>query len=345
MARRAWMVFIVVLLMLSVLPVHAEDDGAAFALDCNGFTGTGGSLRLTRDNTRTSREAFVISATDGAGNVIYTPVEDTFFVGGTVSWVGIPQVRWTRTPQYNPLVLRVVSRAGNGFDERLMTLALGACDGLPEYQTTTVSELAYYVEDDTLVRGPNLAALPAGYTSPPVPLNSAPPRPTNPPELVEGQRAVMIVNTDNLSVRSGDGPQYTLLAVVDGGTRLIPLGRNRDFTWWYVQAGDIVGWVRTEFLILRGDATGLPVVPSRGEITQPRMFVHIEQPLYAVPAPGALSLCSLSRNQEYLIVGRDRGTAWYQIQGVCDGVLANGWIPAEFGSVRNPAGVFIPVTG
>lgn len=343
MARRLMIVFFIALFAFALLPVQAgSSTGATFKLDCNGFTGSSGSVRLDRDNTRANREAFIVSATDGAGNVILEPIQDSFFVGGSVSWAGITPVKWTATPQYNPLVLRIVSRAGNGFAESLIVMASGVCPGLPVYGA--LPEGVFYVDGDLLVRGAGLVGLPAGSTSAPVPLNGTPPRPTNPPELLQTLPAVFIVNTDNLSIRTGDGPLYSLVAIVDGGTRLIPLGRNEDYTWWYVQVGDIVGWAKAEFLILRGDATNVPVVPSRGEFSQPRVYIHVDQPLYSDNDNGSLPLCTITAKQEYLVVGRDSDITWYQIQATCDGVPVNGWIPAEFASIRNPSEQFIPVT-
>lgn len=343
MARRLGLVFITALLALSLLPVSAaSDQGAAFTLDCNGFTGMGGSIQLNRDNTGNSREAFIVSATDGAGNVIYEPVEDSFFVGGTVSWTGGPQVRWTRTPQFNPLVLRVVSSAGNGFGENLIVMAMGQCEGLPAYNVLPSG--VFVVDEDLLMLGTNQGSIPLGSTSPTVALNTVPPRPKNDRASLASLPAVLIVNTDNLSLRSGDGPQYTLVGIVDGGTALIPLGHNEDFSWWYVQAGNVVGWAKGEFLVLRGDATGVPEVPSQGEITEPRVFIHVNQTLYSAPDTSSLPLCSIANDQEYFVVGSNGDASWLQLQAVCDGALVNGWIPAEQGSLRNPADVDIAIT-
>lgn len=343
MARRLWIVFILALFAVSVLPVYAgEDQGAAFTMDCNGFSGTAGSVRLNRDNTNNQREAFLVSATDGAGNIIYEPVEDSFFVGGTVAWAGGPQVEWTSTPQYNPLVLRVVSRSGNGFGESLVLMAVGECAELPAYGVLPAG--VFVVDGDTLVLDTNLGTVPLGSTSPTVALNNTPPRPKDDLLNVLGLPAFFIVNTDNLSIRSGDGPEYTLVGIVDGGTNLVPLGRNDDSSWWYVQAGNIVGWVKGEFLILRGNATDVPIVPTLGEITEPRVFVHVTQTLFSAPDSTSLPLCSISNDQEYYVVGRNGDTSWYQIQVTCDGALVNGWISAELATIRNPGDQAILVT-
>src|SRR5690606_23689561 len=112
-----------------------------------------------------------------------------------------------------------------------------------------------------------------GETSEPVALNTAPPRPVNPPGLPQVLPGYAVVNTDNLSLRSGDSPRYEMLGVIDGGTELVVLGRNDDRSWWYVQVGGMRGWVSSEFLALRGDLTGLPEVPVTGNLTQPYIYI------------------------------------------------------------------------
>ncbi len=346
MIRRSWMVICVALVALSlvsILPVGAgSDSGATFALDCDGFAGTSGSVLLTRDNTGKSREAFVITATDGAGNVIYGPLVDTFFVGGSVSWAGSAPVKWERAPQYNPLALRITSRAGNGLDEELILTAFGACEDLPAYDILPAG--AFRVEAGKLLDALGNFIAPLGATSPSVPPNATPPRAANPPEALQGQPGVAIVNTDNLSLRSGDGPQYSLVGVVDGGQQLIVLGRNANASWWYVQAGDLIGWARAQFLVLRGNFTRVPVVEAQGELTQPRLFVYLTQPIYPAPKISDQPVCVVDGNQEYLVEGRNAGGTWFEIQATCDEVLVKGWLSAESGALRNPSGVRIPVT-
>ncbi len=346
MLRRTPILFVLFILIFSitVLPASAaSDNSATFALDCDGFTGTSGDVLLTRDNTGNGRESFIVSVTDGIGNIIYAPVVDQFFVGGTVSWTGGTKVLWQATPQYNPLTLRVVSRAGNNLDEQLVTLATGSCEGLPSFGATP--EGVFTIDEiNDLLLGIGGGALPLGSTSPAVPLNEVAPRPVNAEEIVDLLPGWLIVNIDNLSLRSGDGPEYTLIGIVDGGTQLIPLGRNLDFSWWYVQAGDKVGWVKAEFLIARGDLTDVLVVPSIGEVTPPKFFLFSDIALVASPSDSALELCSVAGNLDYLVVGRDAQINWYEIQATCDNAVIKGWVPAAQGAIRNPAASFIQVT-
>ncbi len=71
---------------------------------------------------------------------------------------------------------------------------------------------------------------------------------------------VLIVNTGNLNVRSGPGPQYTVLAVAPGGTRLPVLGTNADNSWYLVATSAGAGWVDVSFTIPRGDFSYVPLI-------------------------------------------------------------------------------------
>lgn len=344
MLRSAFLILVLVLLLvgITILPVSAgSNGGASFSLGCDGFRGSGGAITLDRDNTGSSREAFILSATDGVGNIIYAPLEDSFFVGGTVSWSGNDLVPWTSTPQYNPLTLRVVSREGNGFAEQLITLSTGSCSSLPNF--SALSGDAFVIVGNTLTLNGQVV-FELGATSPEVDLNTAPPRPDNPADIVDDLAGYLLVNTDNLSLRSGDDVKFTLVGIVDGGSVLIPLGHNEKFSWWYVQAGDIVGWAKAEFLIARGDLTAVPVVEPQGEIITPRFFLFSDSALAASPSASALPLCTLAGNLEYLIAGRDASSDWYEVQAICNNTIVKGWLSAQSGAVRNVASAFIEVT-
>ena len=101
MLRRSTFILIVMALVLgaAVLPASAgSTSDATFSLGCTGFSGSGQVL-LDRDNTGSLREAFQVVVTDGVGNIIYKPVVDSFFVGGTVSWTATTVVKWTSSPE------------------------------------------------------------------------------------------------------------------------------------------------------------------------------------------------------------------------------------------------------
>lgn len=335
----------VVLLVVGAAGVNAAGGNPNFVLTCRGFSSTGGTLVLNRDNTGTQSEAFIISAVDGAGNTIFEPDYDVFFVGTTVTIEPGAGADWTRTPRYNPLVLQVVSPAGNGHGEQVIAEVVANCEGLPRFGVIDFMT-AFSREAIRRLSGEAFVLQAAdGETSEPLPLNSIPPRPVNPFGLAETQPGYALVNTDNLFLRSGDSPRYEVIGIIDGGTALAVLGRNADRSWWYVQVGGLRGWVSSEFLILRGDLTGIPEVPVTGSFTQPSLYVGFTgNPLYALPLQGAARLCALPGNTSFTIVGRTSNTAWYEIEAACDGEEVTGWLPADLGIVRNPAGLVIPVT-
>ncbi|NOG51004.1 MAG: hypothetical protein HND48_17355 [Chloroflexi bacterium] len=75
---------------------------------------------------------------------------------------------------------------------------------------------------------------------------------------------------------------------MSGGDKLIALGRNDDFSWWYVKAGNLVGWAISDYLIARLDLTDVPVVIPAGEIALPRFF------LYSLAKPAAQPIGGVS---------------------------------------------------
>jgi hypothetical protein len=98
------------------------------------------------------------------------------------------------------------------------------------------------------------------------------------------------------------------------------------------------GWVKDEFLILRGDLRGLPVIPVEGELIEPTLYVTLETPLYSSRAIGAGLLCTIPGGRLYNVLAADSPTpTWYLIEAACDDRSVNGWIQAERGLLRNPA--------
>jgi hypothetical protein len=305
----------------------AETDDLAMRIDCDGFVSRGGSLLLNRDNTGQGREQFVISATDGDGNVIYEPTIESLRVGVSIEFPDGLYWAWTTAPETNPITVRIVSPAGNGLNEQVVYSLLGSC-----------------AELDTGDSGLTIDETPDGSTSPSVLLNANAPRPTNPEGSISGTPGYLIVNTDNLNIRSGDGAEYTIVAKVDGGTNLIVLGRNASRTWWYVSVGNILGWVSGELTIIRGDLTGIPIVPVTGEIAAPTLFVYSTTIIYSDPSLDSTPVCEIGGNLEYYVIGRTPSETWYELEANCGGGTITGWVRQTSGAIRNPAGSFIPVT-
>lgn len=188
-----------------------------------------------------------------------------------------------------------------------------------------------------------------GTPGPSVPINVAPPRPVNPLSAVENQAGYLIVNTDNLSLRTGPGAQYTLVGVLDGGTRLIVLGSNGqignpDQLWWFVEVGSLRGWVKNEFVIVRGNLSRVPTVTHEGTLIRPTLYVGINNWIYTQPSYSSPAICEITGNLLYYVVAIESALAnWFAIEATCGGRMVTGWIAANRGILRNPANIRLPI--
>lgn len=72
--------------------------------------------------------------------------------------------------------------------------------------------------------------------------------------------ARVIVNTPFLNIRSGPGSQFSVITSVPGGTVLDVTGFAPDGVWFRVSGSFGMGWLDSNFAILRGDGSRLPVV-------------------------------------------------------------------------------------
>jgi hypothetical protein len=344
--KLSFLIVVLVSLLGVVAAVRAADgDRVGFTLGCAGFTSRGGAVDLNRDNTGEGRELIYIAAIDGVGNSIYAPVEYSGTVGSSITFPPDLITLWTAQPQVNPLVLEIISADGNGLPVEVAYRVVGSCDGLANVVDGTAGSY-------TVRFGTELIAV-TGRTSPPYPLNSIPPRPFQPEEVVEGEPGYAVVATDNLYIRTGPGVEYAPVGILDEGTRLIVLGRNRDDVpddddtlWWYVQVGGYSGWVKSNLLTLRGDLTETPIVESVGVPNLPRVISGFPTyPLFA-DADTDDQVCEVAGGLDYYVIGRNDNpfTAW-QIEGICtDGRRVVGWVLAEDVTFRNPGSLVVPVT-
>ncbi len=323
MLRRLPLLICTILLVLFVLPAQAaKQDGLSFLVSCEGFASFGGSLILDRDNTGAGREAYQIVATDGDGTVLYASPIESFLVGGVLDFPRGYRISFASTPDNNPISVSLVSLEGNGLRAQTVYQTFGRCAGLPTLAQT----------------------VPVAETSPSLPLNTVPPLSRASADQLAGEPGVIIVNTAYLNLRSGDGPQYTIVGRASGGARLIPLGRNAKSSWWYVQAGDVRGWVLGELVIIRGNLTGVPVVDPAGELAVPRFVLYRDANLLTLADATSAPVCQLAGNLEYVILGRTANSSFFYVSATCiGGGSAEGWLPAELGAVRNSGNLPIPV--
>jgi uncharacterized protein YgiM (DUF1202 family) len=173
------------------------------------------------------------------------------------------------------------------------------------------------------------------------------------------------VNTGNLNVRTGPGPQYPVLTTVPGGTELPVLGTNANNTWYLVATAIGSGWVDISFTLPRGDFSYVPFIdvqtftipvlqPLPQSLGLPNTAGVVAIPQMQIPTvivnTGNLNVRSGPGSQYTILATVPGGTsfeplgvtvdgAWYLVSGAAFG---RGWISAEFTIFR---GVFdnIPV--
>lgn len=311
-------VALVAALVVGIGGAAAEGRDLELIPGCTSYSVEDGSLIGTRDNTGRAAEAFVVRVRDGRGELVYDLVIEVP-LRGRYDFDEGARFRYPLPVRANPLTAQVISLSGNGQAALTLYSTTAACPTLPGAQTDAL-----------------LAADPYRL-----------PRLTNPPGAAEANAAYGIVNTDNLNLRAGDSAAYTRLAVLDGGTTLILLGTNGETDeaaiWWYVEVGGVRGWVKNEFIIIRGDTSGLDTVTTRGALALPYFILGADNFLRTVPSPGASILCILPANINYPVLAKDAEDAsWYRVEGVCSGVPTIGWVQAEAGFLRADSDRAIP---
>ena len=312
-----------VLLLQTSIVGAAVRESLHFTVTCNGFTTNNGGIIMDRDNTGMGLEVIYMTAIDGAGNVLWTSPEMSVQVGARMYFGSDTVYSWSTASTFNPITVSVISPAGNGAEEQIVYQANGYCTSLDTL-----------LEDGTVL---------TAVTNPSVPINAVPPMGLNPENIGPLYEGYLVVNTAWLNIRSGDGPEYTLVGRLAGGTELVVLGVNPARTWWYIEAGEIKGWVHNEYVVNRGDLRDVPVVVGQGELRPVRFYLYLDTQLWALPGRGGGQICWLEGEQEYLVVGRSFTGLSIAIEVDCNGEIMTGWVPHDEGAVRNDGDLRIPV--
>lgn len=71
---------------------------------------------------------------------------------------------------------------------------------------------------------------------------------------------IAVVNTGNLNVRSGPGPQFSIITKLPGGSQVPVLGFNEDASWYLVTTPNGNGWIYAAFTLPRGDFRYVPYI-------------------------------------------------------------------------------------
>jgi uncharacterized protein YraI len=163
---------------------------------------------------------------------------------------------------------------------------------------------------------------------------------------------ILVVNTGALNVRSGPGPQFTILTSVPGGTELPVLGTNEDNTWYFVATAIGTGWVDVSFTLPRGDFTYVPLItmenvtapvtlplpeslglpPTAGQVAVPQL----QAPQVIVntgrlnvrsgPGPQYTIISSVPGGTTFTPLGVNEDGTWYLVEGP----FGRGWIFGEY---------------
>ena len=152
--------------------------------------------------------------------------------------------------------------------------------------------------------------------------------------------ARVVINTSFLNVRSGPGPDYTLITSVRGGTEFPVTGQSSANGGWFQIAGSFgSGWVNNDFVLFRGSIENVPTIENAtGVIAQPIAIVSVEIPLYYRPSVAFGTIGTVVPG-EYVIIGRNEDFSYIEIRSVT-GTL--GWLITDQVIVRGNSAL-IPV--
>lgn len=151
----------------------------------------------------------------------------------------------------------------------------------------------------------------------------------------------VVVNTGFLNIRSGAGAQFSVVASVAGGTRLMVTGFAPDGVWIQVSGDFGRGWVNNEFVLFRGDPSRVPVVrDTAGDTALPVASLNRSITLYAAPNLTLGVVANINAPAEFTVIGRTSDGLWVQLT-TPSGI---GWVQADFVTVRGGFAL-VPVIG
>lgn len=163
-------------------------------------------------------------------------------------------------------------------------------------------------------------------------------------EAADGQGGLVgpigVVNTGALNLRSGPGPQYSVVGIVPGGSEGVIVGRNGDWSWWLMETDVGTGWASGLYILVRGDTFGIPyaepgqaAVPQVGD--QPGGVAPPSEAALpiAVVSSGALnirtgpngafdSLGTVETGTHLTVIGQSPDRGWWLVESP----VGTGWV-------------------
>jgi hypothetical protein len=139
MQRKHGLLFasVIMLILVACLPVNYSNASVTctnWTLTANGFLSN-----FEVDNTGSNAQSVFVQIKDGAGNVIYLAQRANGTVGTAVGTI-IGAANYSTAPNFNPIILEVISFAGASLaTDRVYYRFKGNCEGLPNAGDTAFS--------------------------------------------------------------------------------------------------------------------------------------------------------------------------------------------------------------
>ncbi len=125
-----------------------------------------------------------------------------------------------------------------------------------------------------------------------------------------------IVNTGNLNVRSGPGPNFSSVTVISHGDVVTLLGRNADGTWVKIRLSNgTEGWINAGYITTNVAISSLPIVDGSTGTGTPTAVVTTGA-LNVRSGPGAQfsSIAVIYQGTQVTLIGRNADGSWVKVR-------------------------------
>jgi hypothetical protein len=145
-SRLLFSITFIIFLAIGTYPVTAfalTVSNPSITIDCTQVCiNTGTTLTTDRDNTGAGQESNGFSVEDGIGTHLAGDGGNTP-VGNVYTYPAPQCYSYYTNPQYNPIIFRFISAAGNGYPQQIAYTTSGTCNGLP-LATTSIPTMTQW---------------------------------------------------------------------------------------------------------------------------------------------------------------------------------------------------------
>ena len=174
-----------------------------------------------------------------------------------------------------------------------------------------------------------------------VPWDGAPSNQTTPARAVTPGEPHVVVNTTYLNVRTGPGPNYPVLAVVQGGMALPVVQISNGGHWYEVETAAGNGWLRHMYTATRGNydnvpqagvaahvhsVTGSAIIGGAPHVVVNTAYLNVR----SGPGVGSSILYTIPGGSSLLVTGGSGNGNWYEVEGH-DGPV---WVNTSYTATR-----------